>query len=170
MALCIDVVADSAAAVAGGSEGEALEGFDDELELEEVASFSLGLEVLVLMLVVVVVSDGTSGAASDANTPALTGGAEGAGGAGGVGAAGAAPPGIVLGILLKPGAMLPVMMNVLPKKTVYAPAPSALNNPGAPQISPAGPADSAAALTKVLRDVSVTLAEGRGGAAAPPYE
>ena len=135
--------ADTAATVSGG--------LDVIVELE--------LTTLDFVVVVVVVPEGTSGAAPDANTPGNT-----LGGALGMGAA--PSPTIVLGMLLIPGAIVPVVVNVLPKNTVQAPAPEALYAPGTPHIPPPPldhpPAINGAAETKgTLHVMSVLIKAAR---------
>ena len=138
------MAATTAAAVSGG--------LDVIVALELTTSFAL---VFVVVAVVVVVPEGTSGAAPDANTPGST-----LGGALGMGAAPA--PAMVLGMLLMPGTIVPVVVNVLPKNTVQAPAPDALYAPGTPHIPPPpldhSPAIKGAAETKdTLHDMSVMV-------------
>ena len=157
----VEVETDTAAAAV-------VSGLDVTGELEITTFFSVEL-VLATVLVVVVVPDGTSGAAPEAKIPGLT-----IGGAGGVGTA-AAPAGqaIVFGMLLNPGEIDPVVMNVLPRNIVHAPAPSALYAPGAPHIPPPptlGPADNAAADTKDILDMLVGHCKyRRRKRKGPPY-
>ena len=143
--------ADTAAAVSGG--------LDVIVKVE--------LTTLEFVVVVVVVPEGTSGAAPDANTPGST-----LGGALGIGAAPA--PTIVLGMLLIPGAIVPVVVNVLPKNTVHAPAPEALYAPGTPHIPPPPldhpPAINGAAETRdTLHDMSVMVHPAREEKDGAPY-
>ena len=139
------------------------------------AAVSGGLDVIVKVelttldsvVVVVVVPEGTSGAAPDANTPGST-----LGGALGMEALPAST--IVLGMLLMPGTTVPVVVNVLPKNTVQAPAPEALYAPGTPHVPPPPlnhpPAINDAAGTKdTLHNMSVMVQAAREEKDGAPY-
>ncbi len=135
-------------------------GLDVVVVLELTSSFLLDLAV-----VVVVVPEGTSGAAPDANTPGTPLGT-------GLGAGAAPGPTIVFGMLLMPGTTVPVVVNVFPRNTVQAPAPEALYAPGTPHIPPPPldhpPAINGAVETKdTLNDMSAMAGTAERDSGAP---